>query len=44
MITRKRLFSNLIIKLVFKNGELESEPISSSPLAEKHWKIVCGKN
>jgi len=35
---------NIVFAYIVKNSELEWEPISSSPLGEKYWKIACGKN
>jgi hypothetical protein len=35
---------NVVFSYTVKNSELEWEPISSSSLAEKQWKIACGKN
>ena len=36
--------SSIVFSYTVKNSELEWEPISSSSLGEKHWKIACGKN
>ncbi len=35
---------NIVFAYIVKNSVLEWEPISSSPLGEKYWKIACGKN
>lgn len=35
---------NIVFAYIVKNSELEWEPISSSPIGEKYWKIACGKN
>ena len=35
---------SIVFSYTVKNSELEWEPISSSPLGEKHWRIACGKN
>jgi hypothetical protein len=35
---------SIVFSYIVKNSELEWEPISSSALGEKYWKIACGKN
>jgi hypothetical protein len=35
---------NIVSSYTVKNCDLAWEPISSSLLGEKQWKIACGKN